>query len=140
MKRLFLCMTIMATSGCATQAVLPSKAKEAPPERIYLFQNKTDQANASLIVVRDSGYLGSGCFTAVYINGKKAALLEPSEKAEFYLPAGGVSLGMKGEGKLCISDAVPSMRDFTLTPYSVKAVRLFADPSGNVDIKPLPNE
>ncbi|QMV54071.1 hypothetical protein [Ewingella americana] len=130
----------MTLAGCATEAVLPSKAKVAPPERIYLFQNKTSEQNSKLIVVRDSGYLGSGCYTGVYINGQRAAILDPAEKASFYLKPGEVSVGVKGEGKVCVSDAVASMRDFNLTPNGEKAVRLFADPSGNVDIKPLPNE
>lgn len=140
MRKLIFALLVMTASGCATEAVLPSKAEPAPSDRVFLYQQKTEQTDSTLIVVRDSGYLGSGCFTGVYINGKRAASLEPSEKAVFYLQSGEVSLGMKGEGKLCLSDAVPSMRDFNLAPNSVKAVRLFADPGGNVDIKPLPNE
>lgn len=140
MKKIILALAAISLSGCATEAVLPSKAKQAPQERVYLFQNKTSELNSKLIVVRDSGYLGSGCFTGVYINGQRAATLDPAEKATFYLKPGEVSVGIKGEGKVCISDAVASMRDFNLTENGVKAIRLFASPSGNVDIKPLPNE
>lgn len=140
MKKLMLSLSLLALSGCATEAVLPSKAKPAPLERVFLFQNKTSELNSKLIVVRDSGYLGSGCFTGVYINGQRAATLDPAEKVIFYLKPGEVSVGIKGEGKVCISDEVASMRDFTLTENGVKAIRLFASPSGNVDIKPLPNE
>lgn len=140
MKKLMISLSLLALSGCATEAVLPSKAKPAPQDRVYLFQNKTAELNSKLIVVRDSGYLGSGCFTGVYINGQRAATLDPAEKATFYLKPGEVSVGIKGEGKVCISDAVASMRDFNLTENGVKAIRLFASPSGNVDIKPLPNE
>lgn len=140
MKKAILILAAISLNGCATEAVLPSQAKQAPPERVYLFQNKKPDQNSKLIVVRDSGYLGSGCFTGVYINGQRAATLDPAEKAIFYLKPGEVSLGIKGEGKVCISDNVASMRDFNLAPNGEKAVRLFADPSGNVDIKPLPNE
>lgn len=140
MKKTLLALSILIISGCATQAVLPSKAKTAPEQRIYSYQQKSSVNDAVLIVVRDSGYLGSGCDTGVYLNGKRSATLEPGEKVNFYLTAGEWSVGMKGEGKLCISDAIPTERDITLQSGTTKAVRLFADPSGNVDIKNLPNE
>ncbi|MGF6476633.1 hypothetical protein ABIE06_003481 [Pantoea dispersa] len=140
MKKTILLLAALSLSGCATEAVLPSKAKQAPQERLYLFQKQSAEFNSKLIVVRDSGYLGSGCFTGVYINGQRAATLDPAEKATFFLKPGEVSVGIKGEGKVCISDEVASMRDFNLTENGVKAIRLFASPSGNVDIKPLPSE
>lgn len=140
MRKGVLLVAVIFLSGCATEAVLPSKAKMASLDRVYLYQNKTTEFNSTLVVVRDSGYLGSGCFSGVYINGKKSALLEPSEKAIFYLKSGEVSIGVKGEGKMCISDVVPAMRDFNLDANGNKAVRLFSDLSGNVDIKSLPNE
>lgn len=140
MKKPLLLVAVFLLAGCATEAVLPSKAKQAPSDRVYLFQNKSTENNSKLIVVRDSGYLGSGCFAGVLINGQRVATLDPAEKAIFFVPPGEVSIGIKGEGKMCVSDAVPAMRDFNLIPNGEKAVRLFADPSGNVDIKPLPNE
>lgn len=140
MKKILLLLASISLSGCATEAVLPSKAKQAPQDRLYLFQKEKVEFNSKLIVVRDSGYLGSGCFTGVYINGQRAATLDPAEKATFFLKPGEVSIGIKGEGKVCISDKVASMRDFNLSPNGEKAIRLFADSSGNVDIKPLPNE
>ncbi len=103
-----------------------------------MYQTPNEEANAKLIVVRDKGYLGSACFTGVYLNNIKAAVLDPGEKATFYLKPGEWNVAVKGEGKMCISDAVPSGRDINLNANQTKAVRLFADPSGNVDVKPLP--
>ncbi|EPO91943.1 hypothetical protein H238_0411 [Klebsiella pneumoniae UHKPC179] len=39
---------------------------------------------------------------------------------------------------MCITDSVPVGRDINIKDGETKAVRLFADPSGNVDVKPLP--
>lgn len=138
MKRIFFALVVFGLSGCATEAVLPSQAKEAPASRLLKYQQATNAGDATLIVVRDKGYLGSGCFTGVYLNDVKSAILDPGEKATFHLAPGEWSVGIKGEGKLCISDAVPVGNYVHLKAGETKAVRLFSDPSGNVDVKPLP--
>lgn len=138
MKRLLLLVVVFGLAGCATEAVLPSQAKQAPPERLLKYQASEEGATSTLIVVRDKGFLGSGCFTGVYLNDVRSAVLDPGEKATFYLKPGEWNVAVKGEGKMCMSDAIPSGRDIDLKPNNTKAVRLFADPSGNVDVKPLP--
>lgn len=138
MKKIFLAAALISLIGCATEAVLPSQAKQAPQERILKYQNTAPDRTATLIVVRDSGYLGSGCFTGVYLNDVKAAILNPAEKVTFHLKPGEWNVAIKGEGKLCLSDAVPVGSYVNIRSGETKAVRLFADSSGNIDVKPLP--
>ncbi|AGN84915.1 hypothetical protein [Enterobacter sp. R4-368] len=138
MEKLLIALCLVELVGCATQAVLPSQAKQAPMNNVFKHQEIAKNDDAKLIVVRDKGYLGSGCSTGVYINNEKSAVLEPGEKVTFILHPGEWSVAMKGEGALCISDDVPSGRDVELKPRETKAVRLFADPAGNIDLKPLP--
>ncbi|MCT4701230.1 hypothetical protein MUA02_04270 [Enterobacteriaceae bacterium H20N1] len=138
MKKLLLALAIIGLSGCATEAVLPSQAKQAPSERLLKYQQTKTGSSATLIVVRDKGFLGGGCFTGVYFNNEKVAILDPGEKATFHLVPGEWSVAIKGEGKMCIADAVPVGSYVHLKEGETKAVRLFADPSGNVDVKPLP--
>lgn len=138
MKKIFFTLAALGLSGCATEAVLPSQATQAPPERILKYQHTQKDTNATLIIVRDKGFLGGGCFTGVYFNNEKVAILDPGEKATFHLAPGEWSVAIKGEGKVCISDAVPVGSYVILKEGETKAVRLFADPSGNVDVKPLP--
>ncbi|MCK6728503.1 hypothetical protein [Enterobacter bugandensis] len=140
MKLLFISVVALCLAGCATEAVLPSQAKQAPKERLLKFQSPVVGEQAKLIVVRDKGFLGSGCFVGVYLNQEKAAILDPGEKAEFYLKPGEWNVALMGEGKMCIADKIPAGRDFMLTANTTKAVRLFADPSGNTDVKTLPNQ
>ena len=59
---------VFLLSGCATEAVLPSQAIQAPTERLLKYQARIEGEQAKLIVVRDKGYLGSGCFVGVYLN------------------------------------------------------------------------
>ncbi|HGG8740869.1 TPA: hypothetical protein ACJJXK_002441 [Enterobacter asburiae] len=140
MKLLFISVVALCLAGCATEAVLPSQAKQAPKERLLKFQLPGEGEQAKLIVVRDKGFLGSGCFVGVYLNQEKAAILDPGEKAEFYLKPGEWNVALMGEGKMCIADKIPAGRDFMLNANTTKAVRLFADPSGNTDVKTLPNQ
>ena len=140
MKLLFISVVALCLAGCATEAVLPSQAKQAPKERLLKFQSPGVGEQAKLIVVRDKGFLGSGCFVGVYLNQENAAILDPGEKAEFYLKPGEWNVALMGEGKMCIADKIPAGRDFVLTANTTKAVRLFADPSGNTDVKTLPNQ
>ncbi|WP_145482742.1 cupin domain-containing protein [Yersinia rohdei] len=136
MKKILMVILLLTLSGCATTAVKPSNALQAPKERIFLYQDSSADA-AQLTVVRDSGFLGGGCFAAVFLNGKKAASLNPGEKVKFYLPAGEWMIGFQGEGKVCIADDLPTEREINLKAGQSKGVRLFSDPSGNLDIKPI---
>ena len=99
MKLLFISVVALCLAGCATEAVLPSQAKQAPKERLLKFQSPGVGEQAKLIVVRDKGFLGSGCFVGVYLNQEKAAILDPGEKAEFYLKPGEWNVALMGEGR-----------------------------------------
>src|SRR5476649_2274353 len=107
MKKIILALCIIATSGCATSAISPDKASLVPSNRVFAFQNSNEN-NPVLTVVRDTGMLGSGCFYGLYV---------------------------KGEGKVCISDDSLSEKEISLSAGQHKAVRLFADLGGNLEIK-----
>lgn len=130
-------LAAISLAGCATQAILPSKAKPVPVDRIYQYQNRTDQNNSTLIVVRDSGMVGSACYATIYINGGRVAKLETQEKATFFLPSGEWSIGTNLEGRgLCSAPNDRQERYISLKNGESKSVRIFTDGSGNMDIKP----
>ena len=51
------------------------------------------EGKVELIVARDAGYIGSGCMTAVYLDGRKVSAIDNSEKITFYLTPGRYILG-----------------------------------------------
>jgi len=136
MKKILLVLAFIGLTGCATSAVEPGKAKPVPSDRVFLYQSPLKNG-AKLTVVRDSGFLGGGCYYGFYINGKRAASLDTGERADFTLPPGEWMLGMKGEGKACIADDFLNEREINIGEGQHKGVRLFADPSGNLDIKSI---
>ena len=52
------------------------------------FQTKSPSNNAVLVVTRDEGFIGSGCYTAFWINGTLSGRFETGETAEFYVGPG----------------------------------------------------
>ncbi|MHC8354257.1 hypothetical protein ACYZTL_03205 [Pseudomonas sp. LB3P81] len=128
-----LCVTLV---GCSTTAVPVDVAVAAPSERVMLYQ-KNGPDMGRLVLVRDSGMLGSGCFASLFVDGERAARLDTKEKVVFYLPAGEHLLGAALEGKgLCAANAGKRERDFVIKANQSKSFRVFTSQSGDLDILP----
>jgi hypothetical protein len=137
MRKIILAFAATAIlSGCATEVVPVSKAITAPVERVFKYQDAA-KSDSTITIVRDSGVIGGGCFTTVFINSERVAKLDPKEKATFYLNSGTWIVGAAYEGKaLCSTGKERQEREFTIRPGEWKYLRVFTDNNGNVDIKP----
>lgn len=82
-------------TGCAgsfkTNAVPESAAVTVPSDR-YLAYKTPQEGYAQVILIRDTGFLGGGCYMGVEINKKLAARFDTGEAATFYVPPGIVEL------------------------------------------------
>ncbi len=94
MKQLLAAAALLTISGCSTTFVPPETAKSVPADRIF-YQGRGD---AMITVIRDEGFIGSGCFASLMIDGNKAALFEAEEKATFSVEAGSTILGVEPAG------------------------------------------
>ncbi|EFB4108331.1 hypothetical protein C0X82_000856 [Escherichia coli O53] len=136
MNKMLLGALIILLSGCATTVVPPSAAISAPSDRVYKFQSYIDNSG-KLIVVRDQGMVGGGCYATIYINGERVAKLDTKEKATFNIPVGEWAVGTNLEGKgLCDYSGERQERFITIKANETKAVRIFTDGDGNMDIRP----
>ncbi|EOZ3195855.1 hypothetical protein ACQL2C_004317 [Yersinia enterocolitica] len=136
MIRMTIALAVLALTGCATEVVPPSKAINAPSDRVFKYQQVSPD-QATLVVVRDSGYIGGGCYATIFINGERVAKLDPKEKASFNLPAGNWSVGATWEGAALCSAAVERQeRDVNLVAGKSKTVRIFTDSNGTMDVRP----
>jgi len=77
----------LSITGCATSPVSINDVKSVAMERVFRPDALPLANNARAVFVRDGGLSGGG-YQYLYIDGKKAASLNPGEKVEFMLPPG----------------------------------------------------
>lgn len=79
-------------TGCAspTTPPSPSELRPAAADRIYPLRSTSSHVTSlgRLVVVRDVGFGGSGCFYAVSVDGQLAARLDVGERVELAVPVG----------------------------------------------------
>ncbi|PWY39837.1 hypothetical protein [Pseudomonas sp. RW409] len=123
--------------GCSTSAVPTDKARQVGPDKVYSFQITPATPYGTLTVVRDSGFISSGCDMGIYVDGKLVAKLSTKEKATFKIPAGEVVLGagVIGSG-LCGTAADRREREVSLNAGQNKKYRVFISSEADVDILP----
>lgn len=77
-----------ALCGCMpTKQAAPEQVRDAPVERIFAIAEQ-QEPTGTITVVRDVGFVGSGCFLGLMVDGKIAAHLEPAERVALQLSAG----------------------------------------------------
>ena len=91
----FVFVALFLVGGCATSPTALSTAKDAPPDRVFLPAPQSSASLAKAVFVRDQGFLGSGVYQHIYVNGKKAASLEPGEKVELTFEPGEYIFGVR---------------------------------------------
>ena len=83
---------LLLLTGCSTKGLTPSSAVIAPDNRIFSYQGDTGRSDGSIIVTRDSGFVGKTCLNSIYINGNLSARLAVAEKVHFTVETGNVTV------------------------------------------------
>ncbi|KAF2391964.1 MULTISPECIES: hypothetical protein [Pseudomonas] len=137
MKVLPIVVSALVLAGCSTDPIPSRLATEAPPSQRIEFQHKPQGEYAILQVVRDSGHTGSLCSMGIYINGQKAALLDPGQKVSFYLPPGALIIGAGYSGSgMCGMGAARIERDASVVRNSTRTYRVSTSGDGVIDVSP----
>jgi hypothetical protein len=134
--RVFALTASLALFGCHTTPVALQDAASIPPDRLLAFQTQKGPDAAILLVTRDDGLMGSGCFVTLRINGVLSAKFELAEKARFVVPPGETLLRVSLDGRgLCSFNAdYWTQRETILRPGETKTFRISTDAGGKVDI------
>ncbi|MHB1953669.1 MAG: hypothetical protein ACYCOU_07935 [Sulfobacillus sp.] len=129
----------LTLAGCATTPMAPSSASSVPPERVVAFQEPIAGPSGTLIVTRDKGFLGGGCYYGFYINDVLAARMDNSETAKFAVVPGELVLraGRDPQGRaLCgMGQQEWTQRETLLRDGETKYFRLSIDANGKTDIQ-----
>lgn len=103
MRLFWVMLAAVSLSGCTSFRADSEHLKPVPAERLSAWQ-QTLTAPSELVVDRDIGMLGGGCYVALMIDRQPAALLAVGEVASFHLPPGEHIVGIttdKQGGLLC---------------------------------------
>lgn len=103
------------------------------------FQSAVAGPSGTLVLTRDKGALGSGCYYGFYVNEKLAARMDNSETASFVVPTGELVLRVGGDPSgrgLCgLSKQQWTQRETTFRDGERKFFRLSIDLNGKADIQ-----
>jgi hypothetical protein len=112
MKLIAVACATLLLAGCVTVPVSQDAAKQVPPERVFAYQKPSSSNDGTLLLIRDSGALGSGCRVVIYIDDEQAASFSTSEKASLFIPAGRhiLAFGPTGNGLCGMGKGKESMK------------------------------
>lgn len=129
--KLFLgALTLVVLAGCSTSPMSARDADPVPSDELYAFQGKTASTTSRITVVRDGGFVGSGCDLVFYIEGRRAAKIGPGQRASFYVEPGAVNLGTGlAESGLCAGAAIRTI-SANIKPGAESQFRISGDMSG----------
>jgi hypothetical protein len=87
--RFFAAFLALSLTACATQPISIYHASAVPTSRILAPQLVSQaQYTGSLIIKRDTGFMGSACTIRVFVDTVPVVDLAPSEKIEIFVPLG----------------------------------------------------
>ena len=138
MRSILIALPLLLLVGCSSFRGDPEHVKPVPGDRLLAFQ--LAQASAAQIVVnRDFGMMGGGCYVAIEVDRKVAARIGVGEVATFQVPAGTRVVGITpdrmddtlcGKGRLLREVAVPVKAGET------RYLRIVSQNKGGFDIRP----
>lgn len=87
MKIQLILLMALFLAGCATTPTPLSQALPTPEDRIY-YRAPEGKPTATVVFIRDGGFVASGVYQHLTINEERAAAIDVGEKATLRLPAG----------------------------------------------------
>lgn len=132
MKRILAAAALLTLAGCATHVPKASQVRPVPAERALAFQSPSD-GDATIVITRDAGFLGGGCFAGLYLDGDLVAKMDTGERATLHVPSGRHIVGTWSVGKaLCGYREGKDRRetDATLKPGELRKYRILIGSAG----------
>lgn len=121
-------------TACATTPVTINQAAAVPASRILAPQLLAQASNTgSLIVKRDSGFMGSACTIRVFVDAVAVADLGPSEKVEVFVALGEHSVVVTSNG---ICGGGTSETAVVVMPERQRILRVASGQSGDILLQP----
>ncbi|HUK40734.1 MAG TPA: hypothetical protein VLX11_06820 [Candidatus Acidoferrales bacterium] len=126
---------VLGLTACATHPIAVNQASPVPASRVLAPQWLAQVPyTGSLVVKRDSGFMGSACNIRVFVDAVPVADLAPSEKVELYVPLGEHIVGVTSSSSFCGGGAFEA--SVVVAPERQKILRIAAGQSGDIYLQP----
>jgi hypothetical protein len=132
--RLLVAFVLLSLTACATTPLTINQAATVPETRILAPQLLAQTSNTgSLVVKRDSGFMGSACTIRVFVDAVPVADLKPAEKVELFVPLGEHSVVVTSNG---ICGGGTSETAVVIMPERQRILRIASGQSGDIFLQP----
>jgi hypothetical protein len=135
MRWLFLVLFPLSLAACATTPLMLNQTTLVPQSRVLAPQLLSETSNSgSLVVKRDSGFMGSACTIRVFLDAVPVADLKPAEKVELFVPLGEHSVVVTATGGICGGGTSEAL--VQIMPERQRILRIAAGQSGDIFLQP----
>ncbi len=135
MRWLLLVLFPLALAACATTPLTLDQTNSIAQSRVLAPQLLSQTSNSgSLVVKRDSGFMGSACTIRVFVDAVPVADLKPAEKVELFVPLGEHSVVVTATGAICGGGTSEAL--VQIMPERQRILRIAAGQSGDIFLQP----
>ena len=127
-------LLLFSFTACATTPITLNQAAAVPASRVLAPQLLAQALNTgSLVVKRDSGFMGSACTVRVFVDAVPVADLAPAEKVELFVALGEHSVVVTSNG---ICGGGTSETAVMIMPERQRILRVASGQSGDILLQP----
>jgi len=121
-------------TACATTPLTLSQARPVPDSRVLAPEWLTHASHTgSLVVKRDSGFMGSACTIRIFVDAVPVADLAPAEKVELFVTFGEHSVVARPNG-ICGGGTPEAV--VVVMPERQRILRIASGQSGDIFLQP----
>jgi hypothetical protein len=126
---------LLSLAGCATTPLTLKQTAAVPESRVLARQLLSQTSNSgSLVVKRDSGFMGSACTIRVFVDAVPVADLKPAERVELFVALGEHSVVVTATGGICGGGT--SEAAVIIMPERQRILRIASGQSGDIFLQP----
>lgn len=139
MRLIGVVLPLVLLAGCSSWQADPEHVKQVAAERLLGYQQPLS-TGGQLVVQRDFGGMGSGCYVAILVDRKVAARIGVGEEASFQVPVGTRVLGIgidEMDDTLCSKGRLRRELAVKVEAGSTQNFRIISENRNGFDILPL---
>lgn len=122
-------VSLILLAGCSSYRAEPEHITQVPADRLLAFQEPVE-GGGQIVVNRDMGGLGSGCYIAVHVDRQLAARIGIGEVASFQVPPGDRIVGIgidETDDTLCSKGQLRREKAAHVEPGQSETFRIVSD-------------